>query len=59
MDRILLAKDTDQDYMASIDWLNYGEAREKIENDRANLTSDEGLPAFNGVLRDLALSEFS
>ncbi len=51
--------DQAQAYTASINWLNYGEAREKIENDQANLASDEGLPTFNRVLRDLRLSDFS
>jgi len=51
--------DQAQAYVASINWLNYGEAREKIERDKANLTSDEGLPEFNRVLRTLYLSEFS
>lgn len=51
--------DQSQAYVASINWINYGEVREKIEKDRANLTSDEGLPAFNRVLRNLPLSEFA
>ena len=51
--------DQAQAYVASVDWLNYGEAREKIEKDQANLTSDEGLPVFNRVLQKLALSEFA
>ncbi len=51
--------DQSQAYVASINWMNYGDAREKIEKDRANLTSDEGLPEFNRVLRNLALSEFA
>ncbi|MCX7121424.1 MAG: Fic family protein [Gammaproteobacteria bacterium] len=42
-----------QAYTASIDWSNYSEAREKIEADCANFTSDEGLPFFNRVLREL------
>ena len=48
-----------QAYTASVYWLNYTEAREKIETDCANLTSDEGLPFFNRVLRELILSRFS
>lgn len=52
-------QDQSQAYIASIDWLNYGDARAKIENDRANLTSDEGLPEFNRILRNLELSLFS
>jgi Fic family protein len=51
--------DQAQAYTATVNWLNYGEAREKIEKDRANLTSDEGLPEFNRVLRNLMLSDFS
>ena len=51
--------DQAQAYTASINWLDYGDAREKIEADCANLTSDEGLPFFNRVLRTLILSEFA
>lgn len=51
--------DQAQAYVESINWQNYGEAREKIENDRANYTSDEGLPEFNRALQNLALSEFA
>ncbi len=51
--------DQAQAYVESINWLNYGEAREKIEKDRANLTSDEGLPTFNRALQNLSLSEFA
>ena len=51
--------DQAQAYVASINWRNYGEAREKIERDRANSTSDEGTPQFNRVLRELHLSKFS
>lgn len=49
--------DQAQAYVASINWQLYAEAREKIENDCANLTSDEGLPAFNRALRILLLSD--
>lgn len=51
--------DQAQAYTGSINWLNYGDAREKIEADSANLTSDEGLPFFNRVLRELTLSKFA
>jgi len=51
--------DQAQAYVASINWLDYGEAREKIETDGATLTADEGLPIFNRVLRKLELSEFA
>jgi Fic family protein len=51
--------DQTQAYVGSIDWSNYSEVREKIEADCANLTSDEGLPFFNRVLRTLELSEFA
>jgi Fic family protein len=50
--------DQAQAYTASIDWLDYGQARETIEKDDANLTADEGLPTFNRALRKLELSEF-
>jgi len=50
--------DQAQAYTASINWQDYGEAREKIEMDNANLTPDEGLATFNRVLRKLALSGF-
>jgi len=50
--------DQAQAYTASVNWLDYGEAREKIETDNANLSADEGLATFNRVLRKLALSEF-
>lgn len=51
--------DQAQAYVDSINWSNYVEVREKIEADCANLTSDEGLPFFNRVLRTLELSEFA
>jgi hypothetical protein len=51
--------DQAQAYVASINWADYGEAREKIELDHANLTPDEGLPFFNRLLRNLKLSEFA
>lgn len=50
------AMDQAQAYTASINWLDYGEARKKIEDDSANLTPDEGLAVFNRALRELALS---
>ncbi len=51
--------DQAQAYTASINWLDYGEAREKIEQDNANLFPDEGLPTFNRALRQLKLSDLS
>ncbi len=51
--------DQAQAYTSSINWLDYGEAREKIETDRANLMPDEGLPILNRALRKLVLSEFA
>ena len=51
--------DQAQAYVASVNWLDYLEAREKIEADDANLIPDEGLPIFNRALRELQLSEFS
>jgi Fic family protein len=50
--------DQAQAYVESVNWHHYGEAREKIEKDRANLTSDEGLPEFNRALKNLILSDF-
>jgi len=49
--------DQAQAYTASVNWLDYGEAREKLENDDANLSSDEGTPTFNRALRALKLSD--
>jgi Fic family protein len=49
--------DQAQAYTASVNWLDYGEAREKLENDNANLSSDEGVPTFNRVLKTLKLSD--
>ena len=46
-----------QAYTALIDWVDYGEAREKIELDYANRLPDEGLPIFNRVLRALVPSD--
>ena len=50
--------DQAQAYTESVPWQNYMEAREKIENDYADKTPDEGLPIFSRALRKLALSEF-
>ncbi len=46
-----------QAYTAIINWRDYGEAREKIEEDYANRLPDKGLPIFNRVLRILILSD--
>lgn len=51
--------DQAQAYTASINWLDYAEAREKIEKDNANLMSDEGVPVFNRILRTLKLSDIA
>jgi len=51
--------DQSQAYTDSIHWANYSDAREKIELDEANKTSDEGLPIFNRTLRTLVLSELA
>lgn len=51
--------DQAQAYTSSIHWSNYGEARERIENDGANLNSDEGIPTFNRILRTLKLSDIA
>lgn len=48
--------DQAQAYTASINWTDYGEAREKLERDDATLSSDEGVPTFNRVLKSLKLS---
>ena len=53
------AMDQAQAYTASVNWLDYGEARTKIETDHANQKADEGLPIFNRALRQLVLSEFA
>jgi len=50
--------DQAQAYTASVNWKNYGDAREKIETDKANSIPDEGLPIFNRALRKLVLSKF-
>ncbi len=50
--------DQAQAYTASVNWLDYGEAREKIEADNANLNADEGLPTFTRALRQLELPDF-
>ncbi len=49
--------DQAQAYTATCNWTDYEEAREKIEKDSANLSSDEGLPLFNRTLRTLNLSQ--
>jgi hypothetical protein len=51
--------DQAQAYTASINWGDYGEAREKLEMDNANLDSDEGIPIFNRALKELKLSDIS
>ena len=53
------ALDQAQAYTESVNWQDYGEAREKIETDNANLTPDEGLPIFNRALRKLVMSELA
>lgn len=51
--------DQAQAYTASINWKDYGEARDKIESDHANLTADEGTLLFNRILRTLKLSDIA
>ena len=51
--------DQAQAYTASVNWLDYGEAREMLEKDDANLSPDEGIPTFNRVLKTLKLSDIS
>ena len=50
--------DQAQAYTASIDWQDYGAAREKLEKDAATESPDEGLPIFNRALRQLPLSQW-
>ncbi|WP_210498842.1 Fic family protein [Vibrio crassostreae] len=40
-----------QQYSATIDWSDYGEARDALEEHCANLLPDEGTPMFNKVIR--------
>lgn len=49
--------DQAQAYTASMNWLEYGETREQLENDGANLSSNDGVPTFNRVLKILRLSD--
>lgn len=51
--------DQAQAYTESIHWADYGDARNKLEADNADKTTDEGLPIFNRVLRKLSLSELA
>ncbi len=48
--------DQAQAYTASINWADYGTAREKLEFDCADQIADEGIPFFNRALRQLTLS---
>ena len=49
--------DQAQAYTSSINWCDYGEARDKIESDHANSNPDDGIPIYNRVLRALILSD--
>jgi hypothetical protein len=49
--------DQAQAYTDSIPWIDYAQAREKIEKDYADKSPEEGVPLFNRVLRNLSLSE--
>jgi len=40
-----------QKYSASIDWADYGEARDTLEEHMAHLTPDEGIATFNRQIR--------
>lgn len=51
--------DQAQAYVETVPWLDYGEARFKLEMDYADKTPDEGIPIFNRALRSLTLSEFT
>jgi hypothetical protein len=44
-------------YTESIDWMDYDQARRKIEEDKADQEPDEGLAQFNRALRSLARSD--
>lgn len=48
--------DLSRAYTESINWSDFGEAREKLESDCADKTPDEGLAIFNRALRQLKLS---
>lgn len=51
------AMDQAQAYTTSVSWFDYGEAREMLEKDDANLSPDEGIPSFNRILKTLKLSD--
>ena len=40
-----------QRYTASIDWADYGEARDTLEAHKAHLLPDEGIADFNRQIR--------
>ena len=40
-----------QRYTASIDWVDYGEARDTLEAHKAHLLLDEGIADFNRQIR--------
>lgn len=45
-----------QHYTASIDWVDYGEARATLEEHKANLLPEEGVTAFNKVIRQFVFN---
>ncbi|MDX8396295.1 MAG: Fic family protein [Mariprofundaceae bacterium] len=45
-------------YSAAIPWVDYEDTRNKIEQDMANLTPDEGLGTFNKLLRNFQKSDY-
>lgn len=49
--------DQAQAYTHIINWIDYSQAREKIEKEEANKSADEGLPTFNRAIRLLELSD--
>ncbi len=51
--------DQAQAYVETVPWLDYGDARHKLETDHADKTPDEGIPIFNRALRSLTLSDFT
>ncbi len=47
-----------QAYTASINWSDYGEARQRIEQNAAHAMPDQGIAIFNRELRDLKRSRY-
>jgi fido (protein-threonine AMPylation protein) len=45
-----------QCYTANIDWADYGQARQQLEDHQANLTADEGIATFNRQIRKFKIN---